>query len=224
MLNLYNSTVWGIHNYYRFATHIAFDFGVNIHNATRFVLKNRLGKRLQKRGSTNNRYVLDHYGGSKGMRYLNKFPLCPISYVQTKAPLYKPNEVCKYTESGRAKIHENLKFDITVMLLLMREANTNKSIEFMDNRLSLWVAQYGKCAVTGKILWIDEVHCHHKIPLVDGGTDKYQNLVIVHKDIHILIHAIQPDTIQTYLKQINPTQTMLNKINKLRVMAGNAAI
>lgn len=224
MLNLYNSTVWGIHNYYRFATHIAFDCGVKIHNTIRFLIQNRLGKRLQKQGSTNNRYILEHYGGSKCRRYLNKFPLCPISYIQTKAPLYKAKEVCKYTVSGRAKIHENLKFDITVMLMLMRETHTNKSIEFMDNRLSLWAAQYGKCAVTGKVLWIDEIHCHHKIPLADGGTDKYQNLVIVHQSIHNLIHATQPEAIQAYLNLINPTKTMLNKINKFRLMAGNTAI
>jgi len=39
MLNLYNSTVWGIHNYYRFATHIAADCGIVIHNTTRFVIR-----------------------------------------------------------------------------------------------------------------------------------------------------------------------------------------
>jgi len=224
MLNLYNSTVWGIHNYYRFATHIAFDCSIKIHGVIRFVVQNRLGTRLQKRGSTNNRYILEHYGGSKGIRYLNKFPMCPISFIQTKAPLYKLKEICKYTESGRAKVHENLKFDITVMLMLMREKHTNKSVEFMDNRISLWAAQYGKCAITSKILWIDEIHCHHKLPLENGGTDKYQNLVIVHKGIHILLHATQPDTVQAYLNQINPTQTMLKKINKLRLMAGNTAI
>jgi len=224
MLNLYNSTVWGIHNYYRFATHIACDCGIEIHNTIRFAIQNRLGERLKKRGSTNNRYILEHYGGSKSIRYLNKFPMCPISFIQTKAPLYKPKEVCKYTVSGRAKIHESLKFDVTVMLMLMRETHTNKSIEFMDNRLSLWAAQYGKCAVTGKVLWIDEIHCHHKTPLENGGTDKYQNLVIVQKDIHILLHATQPETIQAYLNQVSPTQTMLKKINKLRLMAGNTAI
>lgn len=224
MLNLYNSTVWGIHNYYRFATQIAYDCGVKIHNTIRIVARNRLGKRLKKQGSTNNRYILEHYGGSKGLRYLNKFPMCPISYVQTKAPLYKKKEICKYTEAGRAKIHETLKFDITVLLLLMREKHTNRSIEFMDNRLSLWAAQYGKCAVTGKVLWIEEIHCHHKIPLENGGTDRYQNLVIVHRDVHALIHATLPVTIQSYLNLINPTQTMLKKINKLRLKAGNTAI
>ena len=158
------------------------------------------------------------------LRYLNKFPLCPISYIQTKAPLYKPKGVCKYTESGRAKIHENLKFNVTVMLMLMREKYTNGSIEFTDNRLSLWAAQYGKCAITGKVLWIDEIHCHHKVPLENGGTDRYKNLVIVHRDVHILIHATQPETIQVYLDRIGPTQTMLKKINKYRMMAGNTAI
>lgn len=224
MLNQYNATVWGIHNYYRFATHISFDCNVKIHNAIRFTIQNRLGDRLQKQGSTNNRYILEHYGGSKGLRYLNKFPLCPTSYIQTKAPLYKPKEVCKYTESGRAKIHENLKFDVTVMLMLMREKFANGSIEFMDNRLSLWAAQYGKCAITGKVLQIDEIHCHHKIPLKNGGTDGYQNLLIVHKDVHILIHATQPETIQAFLSRISLTQTMLKKINKYRIMAGNTAI
>lgn len=174
MLNLYNSTVWGIHNYYKYATHISFDCGVKIHNTMRIVIENRLGKRLQKQGSTNNRYILEHYGGSKCMRYLNKFPLCPISYIQTKAPLYKKKEICKYTKAGREKIHENLKFDITVLLKLMQEKNVNKSIEFMDNRLSLWAAQYGKCAITKKLLSIDEIHCHHIIPLKNGGDDKYK--------------------------------------------------
>ena len=108
--------------------------------------------------------------------------------------------------------------------MLMRERNTNKSIEYMDNRLSLWAAQYGKCAVTGKTLWIDEIHCHHKTPVKNGGTDRYQNLVIVHKDVHILIHATLSDTIQKHLNLINPTQTMLKKINKLRLKVGNIAI
>lgn len=224
MLNLYNSTVWGIHNYYKYATHISFDCGVKIHNTMRIVIENRLGKRLQKQGSTNNRYILEHYGGSKCMRYLNKFPLCPISYIQTKAPLYKKKEICKYTKAGREKIHENLKFDITVLLKLMQEKNVNKSIEFMDNRLSLWAAQYGKCAITKKLLSIDEIHCHHIIPLKNGGDDKYKNLIIVHKNVHMLIHANQSETIQKYLNLVNPTAAMLNKINKLRIKVGNTAI
>lgn len=222
-LNLYNSMVWGIHNYYKFATHIAVDC-YNINYNLMSTLKIRLGNRLTKSGKTNNKYINEHYGKSKSMRYLNKFPLCPIGYIKTKAPLYKKKEICKYTKNGRTVIHENLKFDITVLLMLMREKHINKSIEFMDNRLSLWAAQYGKCAVTGKVLWVDEIHCHHKIPTSNGGTDKYSNLAIVHKDVHTLIHATIPETISAYLNQIQPTKTMLTKINKFREKVGNSTL
>ena len=223
-LNLYNSTVWGIHNYFKYATHISFDCACIIHNTIRVTAYNRLGDRLEKQGSTNNRYILEHYGRNRGLRYLNKFPMCPISFIQTQAPFYKKKEICKYTKEGREKIHQNLKFDITVLLMLMREKSTSRSIEYMDNRLSLWAAQYGRCAVTGKSLWIDEIHCHHKIPLKNGGSDKYQNLVIVHKNVHGLIHATNSDTVQKYLDLVKPTAAMLKKINKLRLKVGNTAI
>ena len=222
-LNLYNATVWGIHNYYKHATNISVDCNKISYNIISTV-KTRLGTRLSKTGELQNEYIKRKYGQSKALRFLNKFPFCPISYIQTKAPLYKPKEVCKYTKGGRLKIHENLKFDTTVLLLLMRQKYINKSIEFMDNRISLWSAQYGKCSVTKRILWIDEIHCHHKIPLSKGGTDKYSNLIIVHKDIHILIHATNQETINAYLKSLSLTQTMLTKLNKLREKVGNDKI
>ena len=222
-LNAYNSMVFGIHNYYKFATHISEDCNRIYYNLIP-TIKTRLGNRLKKIGATNNKYINEHYGKSKRLCYLNKFPLCPIGYIKTKAPLYKKRDVCKYTQKGRTIIHENLKFDITVLLMLMHETHTNKSIEFMDNRLSLWSAQFGKCAVTGKFLWIDEIQCHHKIPTSKGGTDRYNNLVILHKDVHTLIHATLPETISIYLNKIKPTKTMLTKINKLRIKAGNTAI
>lgn len=222
-LNLYNATVWGIHNYYKHATHISSDCNKISYNLIS-TMKTRLGTRLTKIGETQNEYIKKQYRQSKALRFLNKFPLCPISYIQTKAPLYKPKDVCKYTADGRLKIHENLKFDTTVLLLLMRQKHTNKSVEFMDNRISLWSAQYGKCSVTKRTLWIDEIHCHHKIPLSKGGTDKYNNLIIIHKDVHILIHATNQETINAYLESLKLTQTMLNKLNKLREKVGNDKI
>ena len=108
--------------------------------------------------------------------------------------------------------------------MLARSYLPNRSVEYMDNRVSLYVAQYGKCAVTGKVLCIDEIHCHHKKPISQGGTDEYKNLVIVHIDVHRLIHAVKPETIQAYLIKIKPNKSQLNKINKFRILAGNPAI
>ena len=86
-----------------------------------------------------------------------------------------------------------------VLLELMRSPSTGRSVEYMDNRISLYAAQYGCCAITGKPLATSEIHCHHKQPVSMGGSDRYENLVIVHWKIHLLIHATQESTIQQLL-------------------------
>ena len=108
--------------------------------------------------------------------------------------------------------------------MLAKSHISGRSIEYMDNRVSLYAAQYGKCAVTGKVLWIDEIYCHHKKPVSHGGTDEYKNLLIVHVDIHRLIHATKPETIIAYLNKLSLTKSQLEKLNKLRILAGNPAV
>ena len=222
----YNAMVVGIHNYYRYATAVNLDC-MEIQFQLNTVLHNRLKTRLKKQGVVSRKYIAEHYGKSKMLRYISGEPLCPIGYVQTKNPMYKKKKICKYTAEGREEIHRNLKFDetvITVLHMLARAYLPNRSVEYMDNRVSLYAAQYGKCAVTGKVLWIDEIHCHHKKPLSQGGTDEYKNLIIIHIDVHKLIHATKLETIQAYLDKIKPNKSQLEKINKLRVLAGNSAI
>ncbi len=225
-INQYNAIVFGVHNYYRYATAVNLDCAV-IHYQINTILRNRLQDRIKKHGNIVGKYIAKHYGSSKALRFVCKLPICPIGYVQTKNPMYKKKTICKYTAEGREEIHQNLKFNETVMTVLhtlAREYLPNRSVEYMDNRVSLYAAQYGKCAVTGKELWIDEIHCHHKKPVSQGGTDKYKNLVIVHIDVHRLIHAIKPEIIQAYLSKIKPNKSQLEKINKLRMLAGNPAI
>ncbi len=64
-----------------------------------------------------------------------------------------------------------------------------------------------------------EIHCHHKAPVSDGGTDAYANLVLVTADVHRLIHATQEDTISNLLNKLNLDQSQLAKLNKLRQQA-----
>ena len=104
------------------------------------------------------------------------------------------------------------------MHLLAKTNPYGRSIEYMDNRVSIYAAQYGKCAITG------EVYCHHKKQVSKGGTDEYKNLVIVREDVHKLIHTTRQETITAYLSVLNLNKSQLQKLNKLRIMAGNPAI
>jgi 5-methylcytosine-specific restriction endonuclease McrA len=110
--------------------------------------------------------------------------------------------------------------------MLYAETNFNYffsalSIELNDNRISLYVAQNGKCAITHEKLEIGSMHVHHKTPKSQGGTDKYQNLIYLKEDVHILIHATDDDTIAKYLGKLNLSTTALSKVNKLRDLVGN---
>ena len=110
------------------------------------------------------------------------------------------------------------------MLWLMQNPVLDKTIEFADNRISLFAAQYGRCAITGVDLMPYDIRCHHKIPLENSGTDEYDNLVLVTEAVHIIIHATLNDTIQKHLKPLQLNKKNLAKLDKLRELAGTAAI
>ena len=101
----------------------------------------------------------------------------------------------------------------------------DKSLQYADNRIALYYAQYGKCSVTGYRFELPgEIHCHHKTPKSKGGTDKYSNLTLVLKDIHILIHATENETIEQLTQNLSLNKEQLGKLNKLREKAGNLPI
>jgi hypothetical protein len=78
------------------------------------------------------------------------------------------------------------------------------------------VAQKGKCFVSGKLLEIDEIHCHHKKQ--KGGGDEYKNLVIIHKDVHRLIHLKDENKIYELNNDLKLDNDQAKKLLKLKSM------
>ena len=110
-----------------------------------------------------------------------------------------------------------------ILSYLLAFPNEKKSIEFNDNRLSKYVAQKGKCAVSGMALELN-MQVHHIEPVYKGGTDAYDNLIIVSHEIHKLIHATKPETINKYLSMMKLDNKAMKKLNKLRKNVGNNVI
>ena len=212
----YNATVSGLHNYYQIATNVSLDF-----TKIAFHIKKQMNNRLDIKtsGTLSKGFIKEKYGKSKQLRFLNGYPLIPVGYIRTKDAKHKKKVVNKYTVKGRAFIHKNLQIDVDTLVWLMKHPVLDKSIEFADNRISLFAAQYGRCGVTGVKLIPNDIHCHHKIPLEQGGTDSYSNLILVTEAVHILIHATKEDTIQKYIKELGLTVKQIEKCNKLRKMA-----
>lgn len=106
----------------------------------------------------------------------------------------------------------------------MRNPVQGQTLEYNDNRISLFVGQYGKCGVTGRPLSVGQMDCHHKTPKRLGGTDKYSNMVLVDSDIHRLIHASEEQTIALYLSKLSLRKPALQKLNRLRILVGNCEL
>ena len=219
LIQKYNSYLIGIHNYYCIATHVNLD----IHEIAFDVKKslyNRLKHRLQRTGSISNRYIQEKYGRSREVRYLNGHAVVPIAYVQHRVPMDRKNRVNPYTPECRTEIHKNLAgLNLAVMNHLMNTPAGQQSVEYNDNRIALYVAQKGKCAVSGIALDANQVDCHHKKPLSLGGDDSYQNLIIVSDAVHILIHSSSERTIKKYLNDLQLNSKQLAKLNNLRKLA-----
>ena len=223
-LNKYNSMIMGIHEYYCIATEIEHCFTPLQHHIDH-IIDNCLN--TTTKGSIAEKAIARRYGTSDKVRFLNRKPICPIGYVRYRSPKDKDPRICMYTDKGRDRIHDYLQLDKNSMITLHRLARDftpDESIEYMDNRISVYAMQYGRCAVTGIPLSFEELYCHHIIPLSKGGTDRFDNLVIIHKDIHTLIHAGDAYEILEILSQIGFTKSQLKKFNKLRKAAGYTAI
>lgn len=219
LIQKYNSYLIGLHNYYCIATHVNLD----IHEIAFDVKKslyNRLKHRLQRTGSISNRYIQEKYGKSREVRYLNGHAVVPVAYVQHRVPMDRKIRVNPYTPEGRTEIHKNLAgLNLAVMNHLMNTPAGQQSVEYNDNRIALYVAQKGKCAVSGIALDANQVDCHHKKPLSLGGDDSYQNLIIVSDAVHILIHSSSEHTIKKYLNDLQLNSKQLAKLNNLRKLA-----
>ncbi len=218
----FNAIVSGKQNYYGIANNVCRDLN-EIQREVSIVMKNRLN--LKKQGEFNNQFWAERYGKSKQVRWIEGIPLVPIGFYKSRNPMHKKRSINQYTPEGRAELRKqpNAEF-IMIMQYIMRNPIVKRSVEYNDNRISLFMGQLGKCAITGEYLEIGNMHCHHKLPIFLGGTDKYNNLIFVTDEVHKLIHAVNPDTISKYLKMLSLEEKQLKKLNNLRKQVGNTQL
>lgn len=79
--------------------------------------------------------------------------------------------ISPFTEEGRDMIRKKLQQDIQREVSKLMKSNIpNRSIEYMDNRISRYSMKRGKCEITGMFLYAEDVHCHHYLPTSLGGS------------------------------------------------------
>lgn len=122
---LYNSMVMGMQNYYSIATDIIIDCR-ELNRAVMTVFTNRLkeqrSSRLVKTGRELTKTEQYRYGKSQQLRYVAGVdePIYPIGYTQFRTPRQNNRNINSYSVEGRIGLHDNLRINTDLMLMLMR--------------------------------------------------------------------------------------------------------
>lgn len=151
-------------------------------------------------------------------------PLLPINGVKHKNPLNFSQDICNFTEHGRSKIHEEIalvtKGEIQILL---KHKDTTKSVEFNDNRISVFIAQQGNCYITNRRHSPTNMVCIYK-NITETDRDKYQNLVFVEIPISKAILTESVQQAKMWLMNYGLSSQQKKKLNKIRANYGYQAI
>ncbi|MFC4652724.1 group II intron reverse transcriptase/maturase [Lactococcus nasutitermitis] len=212
----YNAYILGIQQYFGIATSVNIDFSKIAYSLLQTSF-NRLKKvsRYEVPHSPPPIYKKFYKGHSRTFK-INGIYLYPLADIQWRIAYCFSQNLCNFTKEGRALRHQKLKGSISAEIQKLLSRSGDASLEYLDNRISRYSMQNGKCLVSGLFLEAGEVHCHHILPRSMGGTDDFNNLTVVHHSIHILIHAKETQTIKNYLRQFQLTKGQLKKLNQYR--------
>lgn len=175
----YNIKVMGVKRYFQYATHVYLDLD-EVAQSTYRTIKVRLRDRREVvTFKTLDPGYKKHHPGVRANTKVSTVAGTPLHIIQAvhhKNPMNFTQSKTLYTKQGRKLLNEKLTtLPIEWVTELVNKSNyTKATVEFINNRISHYIADNGKCYVTGRILTPSELHCHHKTPKKLGGGDEEQ--------------------------------------------------
>ena len=124
--------------------------------------------------------------------------------------------ICPYSAEGRSLIHEDIRVVSKEALKQVRDMyDVGESIEFNDNLISKFVAQGGKCGITGKPLSSENWSCHRIDPKQRVGRDRFSNLIIIVTPLHKAITEQDQGKVERLLKEYHVPKDKIQKCWKI---------
>lgn len=91
-------------------------------------------------------------------------------------------------------------------------------------RMAAYFVQDGYCYVTHRRLEIGERELHHRLPRSLGGKDTPENLILLNRYVHRMVHSKNWQEYAEYAKSLNLTQAELALIGQLRFEARSSFV
>ena len=229
-IQMYNSMVIGIHNYYQVAHSVNNDLGKigwsiqkRLYNRVLKCYKDLKRSENGKKSKKSFAAIEERYGKSKELKWCNTVPIVPIRYVQFKAPK-SFNEGQNIYNREKDQNIVNLE-NLTELIEYFSASlfNERDTVELYESKMSRVLSQKGKCYITGEPLKYGELATHHITPVVNGGGDEYENVIIIDDEVHKIIHFSKDikeakikmlDNYKLNKKQLKRFEEIYNKTNK----------
>lgn len=215
-----NSYLMGIKNYYSIATMSYIDL-TDIEYKIKFIKYNRLKrffKRVKPKDLERIPITFSKFNSINFKTYmLDDYILHNLTNHGYKVVQNYNQKTNIFNQEGRTYIRK-LKGDVLseIHKIVKYSQDIQRSTEYIDNRIAKYSMQKGLCPITKLFLRAEDFHCHHIIPKELGGTDEFKNLVVVHKDIHKLIHAENEEIINNIKAELKLNVEQVEKVNLYR--------
>ena len=215
-IDLYNSIVHGIHNFYDMNSEISQDL-----NKIEFVINNFIIKSLSQvltysNEEVKNNFITKKYGKEKQLPYIRGKPLIPIGRIAYNEPRYKGNKINYFKENSRKMFHKSLEIqNLFVLEKLVMIPKYHETVEFNDNSISKFCGQLGKYAITNTPIF--DLTNLSIIKINKNKGNKYNNIMLVQKKVEKLINIKEmDDMIEMSRLKRGLTSEQLRKINIIR--------
>jgi len=196
----WNAYVVGIHNYYKGMTHFHKCFekiGWRIRKLFYHTMKKRV-KFIEEQSCKNNfmRGVYKTWG-KDGYYCFEGYPIIQIEWANWDNTLIA-GQKGKITRKNPYDYGEKRHRPGVSLEDIGYLVNTSKYIK--NSRLAMFrISKYSSCKgvsyLSGEYVPVNEYHCHHIKPRENGGTNDFDNLCVLSKTEHDILHSSEPSVL-----------------------------
>lgn len=194
----WNVYVVGIHNYYKGMTHFNKSFqkiGWRIYQQFYHTMDKKV--KFTTEQSYKNNFMGGKYSswGKEGYYCFSNYPIIEIDWTNWDSSLIAPikGRVARKNPYAYGKNKHKPGVSLDDISYLVNTSALMKNSRYAMFRVSKYSSVRGKSYMTGEYVPVTEYHCHHIVPRYKDGTNDFENLCVLSKIEHEILHSQNPE-------------------------------
>jgi len=220
-IHAWNTYVIGLHNYYGGMTHFYqcfWQIGWRIYKLFYHTMNKRV--KFTKEQGYKNGFMRGKYStwGTKGYYCFETYPIIEIKWANWDSTLidYKKSIIRK-NPYDYGKLEHKPGVSLEDIDYLVNTSSYIKNSRLAMLRISKYSSVKGKSYMSGEYVPVENYHCHHVVPKEKGGTHDFDNLCVLSKTEHIILHGAKPEILyEMFPKKTKRIEYLINQLNNCR--------